>query len=423
MKFVSTRNKAPAVTFSQALGSSLAPDGGLYVPEVFPQFQVSDFTEGNDPKDIGSCLLAPFFAGNPLEKDLISLCQSTLDFPIPLRELPHATSVLELFHGPTAAFKDVGAKFLANAVEHLKPRSTHPRVVLVATSGDTGGAVASAFYKKKGFQVFILFPKGKISARQEKQLTAWGDNVRAFAVNGDFDACQKIVKEAFADTWWKDHWELLSANSINVGRLVPQQIYYAASSLQYFREKKVPPNYVIPTGNLGNAVAALWVKRSGLPIGKVVLATNANLSIAKYFQSGKWAPDPTVATLANAMDVGNPSNMERLFSLYPTYHDLVQDVSCVSVSDDQIRKTIQQGENKYGQIWCPHTATAVFAREKQQGSHWIIVATAHPSKFDSIVEPLVGHPIEIPKELAKLLQKESVFTEIAATLQALREAI
>jgi len=420
MKFVSTRKRSPPVSFSEAILMSLAPDGGLYVPERFAQFKSGAFEGANTLAEIGVKLLDPLFKGDRLQKHLKEICEASLTFPIPLVAVGKDTSVLELFHGPTSAFKDVGARFLAQCFKHLSGIAKETFTILVATSGDTGGAVASAFHGMPGVEVIILFPKGKISSRQEKQLTCWRDNVRAFAVKGDFDQCQAMVKEAFLDEWWKKNRRLISANSINIGRLAPQQIYYAAASLEYFRENKSPPNFIIPTGNLGNAVAALWAKKSGLPIGKVVLATNANRSLANYFETGNWAPEPTIATLANAMDVGNPSNSERLFDLYPTLADLKQEVSVVSVSDDEIRRQIEMGEKSYGKVWCPHTATALHARQRQATPHWIVVSTAHPSKFESIVEPLVRRVVEIPDSLAVLLKKKSFFTEIDPTLAALK---
>ncbi len=397
--------------------TSIAPDGGLYVPEQFPFFKISDFDGLDTLAEIGEKLLTPFFSDDALSTSLRKICDEVFTFPIPLTD----GSVLELFHGPTAAFKDVGARFLAACLSRIA--SPELRTVLVATSGDTGGAVAAAFHGRAGFEVRILFPKGKVSARQEKQLTAWGDNVRAFAVTGDFDDCQRVVKQAFADLQLRKSKGLISANSINIGRLLPQCIYYAAASLWQLRRKGRPAaGFVVPTGNLGNAVAALWAKKMGLPVGRVALATNANRPISDFFSSGSWKPAPTVATLANAMDVGNPSNMERLLNLYPALESLKVDTLTASVTDADITAIIRSGAAQ-GETWCPHTAVAAFVRRSLPEPDWIVVATAHAAKFDTIIEPLVGRRIEIPPALATLLSRPSRVTEVGASLEALRKVL
>ena len=400
MKFQSTRGSSPKVTISQAIDAGLAPDGGLYVPETFPQYTGGEFNLVET--------LAPFFKGDPLEPFLNKICESAFNFPIPLIK-----DVLELFHGPTAAFKDVGARFLAECQSRLNESN---RTVLVATSGDTGGAVAAAFHGRKNFEVVILFPKGMVSPRQLQQLTCWGDNVRAYAVRGTFDDCQRMAKEAFHDPWWKSNTTLTSANSINIGRLLPQMIYYAQSSVEYFKKFGTKPGFIIPSGNLGNSVAALWAKKMGFPIGKIVMATNANQAVGDYLKTGKNTPHQTINTLANAMDVGNPSNLERVINLYPVLDDFRVDVESISVSDEEIKQTIIEGA-KLGNIWCPHTATAVYAKKKLMGDAWIIVATAHPAKFESIVEPLIQQKIEVPSLLLELLSKPSHYKEINADLK------
>jgi len=402
MKLISTRGNSPAVTISQAIDAGLAPDGGLYVPEYFPKYQGGNF-------DLVTTL-APFFEGDPLSSSLKEICESAFNFPIPLRN-----HVLELFHGPTAAFKDVGARFLAECQVRLAKEN---RTVLVATSGDTGGAVAAAYHGRSHFEVIILFPKGMVSTRQLHQLTCWGGNVRAFAVEGTFDDCQRMAKEAFADPEWKKSTTLTSANSINIGRLLPQMTYYANASVNYKKNFGVAPGFIIPSGNLGNSVAALWAKKMGFPIGKIVMATNANRSILDYLNTGVNTPHQTIPTLANAMDVGNPSNLERAIHLYPVMEDLRKDVQAISVSDPEIKETIANGI-KDENIWCPHTATAVHARKSLPGNDWIIVATAHPAKFETIVEPLIQQKVVVPPALSELLSKPSNFTEIKSNLESL----
>jgi threonine synthase len=283
--------------------------------------------------------------------------------------------------------------------------------------------VAAAFHGKPGFEVLILFPEGKVSARQQKQLTAWGGNVHAFAVRGSFDDCQRIAKSAFADPWWKAHRSLVSANSINLGRLLPQAAYYAAASLWYQRKRGSTPTIIVPSGNLGNATGALWAKRTGLPIGKVVLATNSNRAVTQYFESGKWKAYPTVVTLANAMDVGDPSNMERISHLYPDLVSLRRDVDAVMVSDDDIRQAIVESQTRWNKTWCPHTATAAYAHHAYEGSPCILVATAHAAKFESIVEPLLKKKVEIPPALNALLSRPSQVKVIEPSLSALQSEL
>ncbi len=418
MKFRSTRSTSPLLTFSEAIQTSIAPDRGLYVPVSFPPFKVISFDGLATWSEIGKKLLAPFFDGDVLAPQLDDICSEAFNFPIFLNYV-NDTAVLELFHGPTAAFKDVGARFLAACLSRLGGR----RTVIAATSGDTGGAVAAAFHEHSEIDVVILFPRNKVSALQQQQLTCWGESVRAFAVRGDFDDCQSIVKTAFADRKWAEAKGLLSANSINLGRLLPQTVYYAAASLWYLRERGARPGFVVPTGNLGNAVAAFWARQMGLPLREIILATNANDAIAEYFASGSWKPHPTIATIANAMDVGNPSNMERLLDLHPEITELRQGAQSFSVSDEEIANTIAHDYRFARQTWCPHTATAVHVRQRVSSPHWIIVATAHPAKFDSVVEPLIGRSLNMPPSLAQLFDAPSRFEEIDPEFEALKEAL
>ncbi len=430
MHYTSTRNSQHRVTLSQAIAQGIAPDGGLYVPESFPHVVPHDFPAGASVPALAEQLIAPFAAGDLLAEFLGPITREAFDFPVPLVPLdaaPSPASVLELFHGPTAAFKDFGARFLAACMQRI-PRRTNKRLtILVATSGDTGGAVAAAFHRKPGIDVAVLYPKGLVSQRQAQQLACWGDNVRTFSVRGTFDDCQRMVKEAFADAALAQTHELTSANSINVGRLLPQMVYYAKASLELWRESGKRPNFIIPAGNLGNSLAAIWARHIGLPIGEIVLATNANQTIADFLDNGEWRPRPSIATLASAMDVGNPSNMERLRALHPDFAELQTQLGASSVDDIEIRNTIRRDAHELGQIWCPHTATAakVYRRLVSRGArgHWVIVSTAHPAKFHDIVEPQIGHAIPIPPELAKLLNLPRQETEIDTTLAALRAGL
>lgn len=419
MRFVSTRSASPPVALSSAIQSSMAPDGGLYIPDNFPKFAPGDFEGIETWPEIGERVLAPFFQGDELGDRLADICREAFNLLIPLNYLSEDTAVLELFHGPTAAFKDIGARFLAACVSRLSGR----HAVLVATSGDTGGAVAAAFHEHPEIPVVILFPRERVSPRQQHQLTCWGRNVRAFAVRGDFDDCQRMVKSAFADNDWAKEKGLLSANSINLGRLLPQTVYYAAAGLWYQRKRGFAPGFIVPTGNLGNAVAAFWARRMGLPVREIVLATNANHAIPDYFDSGSWQAHPTVHTIANAMDVGNPSNMERLLNLHPDISELRRIARAFSVDDEEIAATISTSCGSTGRVWDPHTAAAVYVRDQLPGSHWVIVATAHPAKFESVVEPLIGRVLETPPSLTELLARPSKFEEIDPELEALVAAL
>lgn len=425
--FQSSRGDRAARPFSAALLQGLAPDGGLYVPSRWPHLAAEEFAGARQLSEVGERLLRPFLEGDALFPQLGSLVTEAFNFPAPRVPLTDddRLSVLELFHGPTAAFKDFGARFLAGAFTRLRPAGEGPLTILVATSGDTGGAVAAAFHARPGIEVVVLFPKGLVSPTQERQLTCWGGNVRALAVRGTFDDCQRLVKEAFTDAPLRARIALSSANSINLGRLLPQSVYYAATSLAVLRQYGESASFIIPSGNLGNALACLWARQVGLPIGAVVLAHNANRAVPDYLADGHWRPRPSVATLASAMDVGNPSNMERLLALFPDVAQLRRAVSACSVSDAQIRARIRVGYEEYGQIWCPHTATAAEAWERlppelRAAHRWVLVSTAHPAKFPEIVEPLIGRHVPVPESLAALFARPSHSVEIEASLGALR---
>jgi threonine synthase len=430
MKYQSTRGQSPAVSFGAAITQGLAPDGGLYVPESWPSLKLSDFDGATTLADVGERFVAPFAAGDPVASQISDIVADAFDFPAPLVPVTGdgKLSVLELFHGPTAAFKDFGARFLAACMARLRVRGGRPLNILVATSGDTGGAVAAAFHRRPGMAVSVLFPKGQVSPTQERQLTCWGDNVHSYRVSGSFDDCQRLVKQAFVDPDLKSRFELSSANSINLGRLIPQAVYYAATSLAVWRAHGVKPDFVIPSGNLGNSVACVWARKVGLPIGRIVLAHNENRAVPDFLASGDWRPRASVATLASAMDVGTPSNMERLRALFPELEGVRAAVRAESVSDEQIRARISTDHRNYGKTWCPHTATAaeVYARMPQaerDNARWILVSTAHPAKFREIVEPLTGEQTEMPASLGKLFARPVSCTDLVPELPALSAAL
>jgi threonine synthase len=425
VKYVSTRGEAPAVGFSEAITSGLAPDGGLYVPERFPGFDRERFDPAAPFAEIATGFIAPFLEGDPLAPHVASMCERAFDFPLPLERLDERTSLLELFHGPTAAFKDFGARFLAECFQRIASGESaggpaRPMTVLVATSGDTGGAVAAAFHLKRGVRVGVLYPRGGVSPRQERHLTCWTDNVKSFSVAGTFDDCQRMVKGAFRDEAWRRSARLTSANSINIGRLLPQAAYYAATALRHAAERGNAAGVVVPSGNLGNSVGAFWARHVGFPIGRIVLACNANRTVPDWFETGEWSPRASIATLANAMDVGDPSNMERLFHLFPERDELLAGASALSVDDATIRETIAAGPERWGRVWCPHTATAVHALDSLPKQDWVVVATAHPAKFEETVAPLIGAPVEPPPALAELLSRPRSVTEIDADLERLK---
>ena len=435
MRFISTRGRSPQVSFGQALAQGLAPDGGLYMPETWPSIPSSAFEDAETLPEIAEVMLRPFVEGDPIASQIGDVVRDAFDFPAPLVPVADAgkLSVLELFHGPTAAFKDFGARFLAASLSRIrKAGADRPLNILVATSGDTGGAVAAAFHRRPGIVVSVLFPKGLVSPTQERQLTCWGDNVLSYRVDGTFDDCQRLVKEAFVDAALKERFDLSSANSINLGRLLPQAVYYAATSLAVYREHGVAPNFLIPSGNLGNSVACVWARKIGLPIGRIVLAHNANKAVPDFLRSGDWQPRASIPTLASAMDVGSPSNMERLRALFPDIEGLREAVRAESVTDDEIRARIatdyRHFSGQYGKPWCPHTATAaeVYSRmppSERAGARWVLVSTAHPAKFREIVEPLTGSRIEIPESLAKLFSRPVSCADLSPTLAALTKAL
>lgn len=411
MRFISTRAKGDEwFSASEAILKGLAPDGGLFIPEEIPQIpQTFTLTKGAWYAMYQA--LVPYFEGDELEGDLEEICRNAFDFPVPFHT-DGGKDTLELYFGPTAAFKDFGARFLAFSMEKLLENRNEDITILVATSGDTGGAVASAFHGRKHLSVKVLFPKGRVAERQRMQLTGWDGNVSSYEVDGSFDDCQRMVKEAFMDSSLTG---LSSANSINLGRLLPQMAYYVYASSIYKLKYGEDPVFVIPSGNVGNATGAYWAKAMGAPIKRIVLAANANKPITDYLETGHYEPRPSVKTLANAMDVGAPSNIERLFAMFSDIETFRENVSAYSVSDDEIRSTIKEVYDESGYVICPHTACGERVRRDHVAEPYsVVVSTAHPAKFNDIVEPLIGRKIAIPKNLYEIMKAPSVAKEIAA---------
>ena len=430
MQYFSTRGAGP-VSLDEALVSGIAADGGLFLPERLPQFTAAEFAGARSIPAVAGQLLEPFFAGSALHDDLQTILGETFGFPIPVTPLPAGNGyagLLELYHGPTAAFKDVGAGFLSACLTRLEGDEADPLTILVATSGDTGGAVAAAFNERPGMRVVVLFPEGRVSDRQAHQLTCWGDNVLSLRVRGAFDDCQALVKSALADVDLGRRFRFSSANSINIGRLLPQSTYYAHASLGHFARTGRKPGFIVPTGNLGNALACVMAREMGLPIDPIILATNANRTISDYFETLNWLPRASVQTLASAMDVGDPSNMERLRSLVGEAGILREQLGVLAVTDDLIEAAIRRDYAEFGFATCPHTATATHTwrqldDEFKSAHDWILVATAHAAKFETIVEPLIEGEVPLPDGLAEILARPCRSVAIDAGLEALDAAM
>ncbi len=419
MNFISTRGGAAPSGLSAAIAAGLAPDGGLYVPATLPSFSPREFDGCESLPEIATRLLQPFFDGDPLAAELPAICAEAFDFAAPLVALATPQDyVLELFHGPTAAFKDFGARFLAACLTRLQRDRDRPLTIVVATSGDTGAAVAGAFHGKAGLRVAVLYPDGRVSPRQAHQLACFGGNIHTYKVSGSFDDCQSLVKQALNDAALQHDVPLSSANSISLGRLLPQMSYYAYAALTHWRTHGQPLNLVVPTGNLGNAFAAILARAIGLPLGRIVLATNANDVLPQFFDGADYMPRASIATLANAMDVGAPSNFERLRWLYPDDGELRRAFRAERVDDDAIREVIERRYRDHGEVFCPHTACAVKVLEdlRRDGADgdWCVVSTAHPAKFESIVEPLIGRAVDVPPMLAGLLTRPAIAVALAA---------
>jgi threonine synthase len=426
MRYLSTRGETRPELIGPALVAGLAPDGGLFVPDALPLFRTDAFTGRASLPTLAASMFEPFFRGDPLAPELASIAAESLDIPAPLRAIAPRSWLLELFHGPTAAFKDFGARFLAACLARLRAQETAPMTILVATSGDTGAAVAAAFHQRPGFRVVILYPDRRVSPRQAHQLGAFDDNVIAYRVAGSFDDCQALARRALADEGLRERIAITSANSISLGRLLPQIAFHAHAALNHWLAHGRRLNFVVPTGNLGNALACVLARATGLPVGDVVLATNANRVLPDFFATGEYAARQSIATLATAMDVGAPGNFERLRWLYADDATLRKALSAQSVGDDEIRDEIRASRANYGTVVCPHTATAtrVLSRLRERGEtrDFVAVATAHPAKFEAIVEPLAG-PVEIPPALAALLDRPTRSEPLAVDYGALRERL
>ena len=413
---VSTRGKAPAVSFKEAVVAGLAPDGGLYVPSSLERRPDSFWSalRGKSFHDI-AIAIANELAGDEFDQaTLTNLIRDALNFPVRIVELEKHLAVLELFHGPTFAFKDIGARTLARflAVSEGSDRS-RPLTILVATSGDTGSAVAHAFLGVTGTRVVVLYPEGQVSAIQESQFTTLGGNVTAVAVKGTFDDCQRLAKEAFADATLRSRLKLTSANSISLGRLVPQMFYYAYAALQHPEGK--PLVVSVPSGNFGNLVAGVMAWKLGAPIQAFAAPTTINDTVPRYLDTGRVEPRRSVATLANAMDVGNPSNLERLQWLFDgNLKPMRALISSTPHTDDDVREAIAELYKKYSYVADPHTAIGYLGAKGR--SNALFLSTAHPAKFREVVEPIIGVPVPLPDPLAEALARKKSVQRISPSL-------
>lgn len=427
MKYYSTNHQSPIVSFKEATIKGQAPDKGLYFPENIPSLpeELIRNIESFSKEEIAYRVIAPYVGDAIPKHELQRIVNETVNFDIPLVTVNNSISSLELYHGPTLAFKDTGARFMSRCLGYFVKDQQQKVTVLVATSGDTGGAVANGFYDVEGVEVVILYPSGKVSSVQEKQLTTLGKNIHALEVNGTFDDCQQMVKQAFADDELNKQVFLTSANSINVARWLPQQFYYFFAYKQWM-EKDNPPVISVPSGNFGNICAGILAHVSGLPVQHFIAACNANDVVPAFMQTQQYAPKKAVATISNAMDVGNPSNFVRILEIFhQQFTDLKKVLSSVSISDDETKETIKSVYKQHSYLLDPHGAVGYLALERYLKEHpqqkGMILETAHPVKFYDVVEPVIGETIPLPAAVAAQINAEKKSTKINADAALLKD--
>jgi threonine synthase len=426
MQFYSTKNDKLRVSLKTAIMEGLPKDNGLYMPTVIPQLD-KEFIQNLNKYSFQelSFIVANNLIGRSIpKKTLQGIIENSITFPAPVVKLDDNISTLELYHGPSLAFKDFGARFMAQTMSYLNRNESKELTILVATSGDTGGAVAAGFYKTPGIKIVILYPSGKVSPLQEKQLTTLGHNVTALEINGTFDDCQALVKQAFLDKTLNSKIRLSSANSINIARLIPQSFYYFEAFKQLFElhKKATAINFAVPSGNFGNLTAGMFAKRMGLPINKFLASTNVNDVVPAYLASGIYSPKPSIRTLSNAMDVGNPSNFYRMLDLYcSTWNNLKNDVVGFSYSDEETSKAMVEIDAKYNYISEPHGAIAYLAAKEylkiKPTEANVFLGTAHPAKFLEDVEDILGKEIDVPQRLLELKDRPKISTLLNTNYQ------
>jgi threonine synthase len=426
MKFFSTEDQSATVSLKEAMFSGLAADGGLYLPKTIPQFPDSFFKKLSTLKfvEIAEIVASKLLEGCIPEEALSQILRESFSFDVPLVPVEENVYALELYHGPTLSFKDFGARFMARLFGYFLEEENKDLHILVATSGDTGSAVAQGFYQVPGVQVWVLYPSGKISDIQEKQMTTMGGNVHAIEMEGTFDDCQRLVKTAFNDDDLREKINITSANSINIARLIPQSFYYFYAYAQLLN-KELPVVVSVPSGNFGNLTGGLVAKRMGLPIHKFIASTNVNDSVPQYLTNGQFEPRASVATLSNAMDVGDPSNFARLFTLYGgDLPSIQQDILGASFSDEQTIKAIRDVEKRTGYVMDPHGAVGYLGlNQYREPCSGIFIETAHPAKFKDTVEQAIGKPVDIPERLKQCLNKKKESTKLPANYDDLKEII
>ena len=422
MKYFSSNNTKIRVSAAEAVSAGLAKDGGLYMPVSIPAFSLAEIKSmsGLPYYQLAAILLNPFFGSMSTKNQLDEICSDLFNFDVPLRLFPDKLGILELFHGPTMAFKDFGAGFLAKLLELIATKKGTEITILVATSGDTGGAVANGFYGVSGIRVVVLFPEGKISPFQEKQITGLGGNIKPISVKGTFDHCQMLVKKAFNDDILREKMEITSANSINIGRWIPQMVYYFYGWLKWIESGITEyPVYSVPSGNYGNLTAGLLAARMGLPVEHFIAASNRNNTVPEYLRTGIYTPRESVHTVANAMDVGDPSNFVRLTSLVKHGQPLNRLITGFEFMDSEIIGKIEEFYSREKYIADPHTATGILAFEKY-GRPGMVIGTAHPCKFTEVLPPKIREQVTIPESCNKSTPP-SISTSMEPDYDNLRE--
>ena len=423
MKYFSTNKKADDVSFRDAVIRGLAPAGGLYFPERIEKLPTGLIGSGKSVEELGFEVAKRFVDGEIPDDKLQTIVSETVNFPLPLIPVEKDVFSLELWHGPTCAFKDVGGRFLGRCLSHFVEQSGEKVTILVATSGDTGSAVAAGFLGIEGIDVVILYPKGKVSKIQEQQLTTMGQNISTLEVDGTFDDCQSMVKSAFNDTELRSAMKLSSANSINVARFLPQSFYYF-SSYEQLEDKSKPLVYACPSGNYGNLTAGLFAREMGLPIDRFIAATNINDIIPQYLKTGRYIPKPSIFTISNAMDIGDPSNFARILEIHDgDWEGVKKSLAGFSFTDEETKTGMKDVINKTGYLMEPHGTIGYMALKEYQKTHdvqGIVLETAHPAKFGEVVEPVIGRKIEIPERLQEFMKRKKVATLIQPKFSELK---
>lgn len=426
MRYFSTNRLSPHASFREAVLNGQPDDKGLYFPHEIPKLS-SDFLTNfrqNSNAQIAFDVIKPYIGDAMDGASLFEICRETVDFDFPLVEISDRISTLELFHGPTLAFKDVGARFMSRCLSHFSSDSTEKTIVIVATSGDTGGAVAAGFHNVDGVEVVILYPKGKVSRVQELQLTTLGGNVTTLELHGTFDDCQAIAKQALGDIDLRSKARLTSANSINVARWLPQQFYYFYALKQWDDD---PPVIAVPSGNFGNLASGMLASISGLPVAHFIAACNANDVVPRFLQTGEYQPRDSVSTISNAMDVGSPSNFVRILETFASdFDDISKNLSATSVTDEATRETMRQVYKEHGYILDPHGAVGYRALNehlaKDAKTRGIVLETAHPVKFDSVSE-ILGRSPDVPASVRTLFDKEKQSIEVENDYDSVKEIL